>query len=68
MLQIFFEKERIIYENEIIKEKNVKRDNDKNNNFEAILGLTKIQKNDYFKKNKKDNKNGINIIEKFFAT
>ena len=64
----FFEKERIIYENEIIKEKNDKRDNDKNNNFEAILGLTKIQKNDYFKKNKKDNKNGINIIEKFFAT
>ena len=64
----FFEKERIIYENEIIKEKNDKRDNDKNNNFEAILGLTKIQKNDYFKKNKKDNKNSINIIEKFFST
>jgi DNA polymerase sigma len=64
----FFEKERIVYENELIKEKNDKRDNDKNNNFEVILGLTKIQKNDYFKKNKKDNKNCLNIIDKFFAT
>ena len=63
----FFEKERINYENEIIKENNDKRDNDKNNNFEVILGLAKIQKNDYYKKSKKDKMN-TNIIDKFFFT
>ena len=61
----FFEKERIIYENEIIKEQNDKKDNDKDNNNEVILGLTKTHKNDYLKKNKKEKVN-INIIDKFF--
>ena len=58
----FFEKERIIYENEYFKEKRDKKDN---NNETTILGLTKIHKNDNFKKNKKD-KICTNIIDKFF--
>ena len=63
----FFEKERILYENEIYKnENNDKRINDKNNQNEGILGLTKIHKNDYSKKNKQDNKINSNIIDKFF--
>ena len=62
----FFEKERINYENEIYQnEITDKRDHDKNQQFEGILGLTKINKNEYSKKNKKD-KTIINIIEKFF--
>ena len=62
----FFEKERIDYENEIYQnEINDKRDHDKNQQFEGILGLKKISKNEYSKKNKKD-KNSINIIDKFF--
>ena len=60
----FFEKEKINYENGSDKnEANDKRNNDKNNNFEAILGLTKIHKNDY-----KENKINSNIIDKFFCT
>ena len=63
----FFEKERILYENDIYKnENNDKRINDKNNQIEGILGLTKIHKNDYSKKNNKDNKINTNIIDKFF--
>ena len=65
----FFEKEKINFENEIDKnEANDKRNNDKNNNFEVILGLTKIHKNDYNKKNDKENKINSNIIDKFFCT
>ena len=63
----FFEKERINYENEMNKrEKNDKIDNDKKNNFEVILGLAKVNKHDYNKKNNKDNKLSSNIIDKFF--
>ena len=58
----FFEKERIIYENEFIKEQNNKKNN---NNENTILGLTMIHKNENNKKNKKD-KIGSNIIDKFF--
>ena len=60
----FFEKERILYENNIYKnEINDKRVNDKN---EGILGLNKIHKNEYSKKNNKENKINTNIIDKFF--
>ena len=62
----FFEKEKINYENEIIKnERNDKRDNDKKNNYEVILGLSKVSKHDIIKKNK-ENKMNTNIIDKFF--
>ena len=62
----FFEKERIDYENEVYQnEINDKRDHDKNQQFEGILGLKKINKNEYSKKNKKD-KTSFNIIDKFF--
>ena len=62
----FFENERINYENEVYQnEINDKREHDKNQQFEGILGLKKIHKNEYSKKNKKD-KNNIDIIEKFF--
>ena len=62
----FFEKERINYEEEMYNENNDKRDNDKNHKeFEGILGLKKIHKNEYSKKNQKD-KSNVNIIEKFF--
>ena len=65
----FFEKEKINCENEIDKnETNDKRNHDKNNNFEVILGLSKIHKNDYNKKNDKENKINSNIIDKFFCT
>ena len=60
----YFEKEKIKYENEIIKnERNDKRVNDKKNNYEVILGLSKVNKHDIVKKN---NKNNTNIIDKFF--
>ena len=63
----FFEKEKINYDYEMIKnERNDKRDNDKKNNFEEILGLAKVNKHDYNKKNNKDNKINSNIIDKFF--
>ena len=63
---IFFEKEKINYDNEIYKkENNDKRKNDKSQQFEGILGLTKMNKNEYSKKNNKD-KNFINILDKFF--
>ena len=62
----FFEKEKIKYENEVYKnESNDKRNNDKSQQFEGILGLTKIHKNEYSKKNNKD-KTFINIIDRFF--
>ena len=62
----FFEKERILYESEINKnENNDKRNNDKNQQYEGILGLKKIHKNEYSKKNTKD-KSNVNIIDKFF--
>ena len=65
----FFEKEKINYENDIDKnETNDKRNHDKNNNCEVILGLTKIHKNDYNKNNNKENKINSNIIDKFFCT
>ena len=65
----FFEKEKINYENEVDKnETNDKRNHDKNNKFEVILGLAKIHKNDYNKKNDKGNKVNSNIIDKFFCT
>ena len=61
----YFEKEKINYESEIYKkESNDKRNNDKKNNFEVVLGLTKVHKNDYIKKNKMN----TNIIDKFFFT
>ena len=60
----FFEKERINYEYENNKnENNDKRNNDKQ--YEGILGLSKINKKDCYKKNNK-NKNDVNIIYKFF--
>ena len=63
---IFFEKEKINYDNEIYKkENNDKRKNDKSQQFEGILGLSKMNKNEYSKKNNKD-KNFINILDKFF--
>ena len=62
----FFEKERILYESEINKnENNDKRNNDKNQQYEGILGLKKIHKNEYSKKNTKD-KSNVDIIDKFF--
>ena len=63
----FFEKEKINYENEIFKnERNDKRENDKKNNYEVILGLTKVNRHDYSKKNNKEKKINSNIIDKFF--
>ena len=63
----FFEKEKINYENENFKnERNDKRENDKKNDYEVILGLTKVNKHDYSKKNNKDNRIYSNIIDKFF--
>ena len=60
----YFEKEKINYENDIIKnERNDKRNNDKKNNYEVILGLSKVNKHDIARKN---NKNKTNIIDKFF--
>ena len=62
----FFEKERINYEYENNKnENNDKRNNDKQ--YEGILGLSKINKKDCYKKNNK-NKNDVNIIYKFFSS
>ena len=62
----FFEKEKFDYENEYIKnERNDKRENDK---YENILGLAKSNKHDYTKKNNKDNKVNLNIIDKFFLS
>ena len=64
----FFEKEKLNYEKEIYNNENKdKRNNDKSQKFEGILGLTKIHKNEYSKKNNK-NKNVINIIDKFFCS
>ena len=63
----FFEKEKINYEKENFKnERNDKRENDKKNDYEVILGLTKVNKHDYSKKNNKDNRIYSNIIDKFF--
>ena len=64
----FFEKERINYEYDINKkENNDKRNNDKNQQFEGILGLSKINKKEFSKKNNRNkNGDGGNIIDKFF--
>ena len=64
----FFEKEKISYENEVYKnENNDKRNNDKSQQFESILGLEKIHKNEYAKKNKENkDKIFVNIIDRFF--
>ena len=60
----FFVKEKINYEKEMYNNENKdKRNNDKSQKFEGILGLNKLHKNEYSKKN---NKNAINIIDKFF--
>lgn len=68
-MHIIFLKKKINYENDIDKnETNDKRNHDKNNNCEVILGLTKIHKNDYNKNNNKENKINSNIIDKFFCT